>query len=268
MTAAANNASTRSVIIAGARTPMGRLLGSLKDFSAAQLGGVAIEAALRARRGGAGAGRVRDHGPRPPGRHRPDHRPAGGGRGRDPDEHPRADGQQGLPLRAGRDRARRPAHPGRRVRDRRRRRHGVDDAGTAPAAGLPRGLQVRRRHAGRLDGVRRAVLRVRPSGHGAGDGHVQRAVPADPRGAGRLLRTLAPAGGRGRQERHLRRRDRAGADPAAQGRPRGGQCRRGHPRRHDDGDRWAGCARRSGRTARSPRARPRRSPTAPPRSWS
>ncbi|MQA12890.1 MAG: acetyl-CoA C-acyltransferase [Pseudonocardiaceae bacterium] len=37
---------TGSVIVAGARTPMGRLLGSLKDFSAAQLGGVAIKAAL------------------------------------------------------------------------------------------------------------------------------------------------------------------------------------------------------------------------------
>ncbi|HEX6354379.1 acetyl-CoA C-acetyltransferase [Actinophytocola sp.] len=35
-----------SVIVAGARTPIGRLLGSLKDFSAAQLGGVAIKAAL------------------------------------------------------------------------------------------------------------------------------------------------------------------------------------------------------------------------------
>src|SRR6266487_7184671 len=35
-----------SVIVAGARTPMGRLLGSLKDFSAAQLGGFAIKAAL------------------------------------------------------------------------------------------------------------------------------------------------------------------------------------------------------------------------------
>ncbi|MFJ6672165.1 acetyl-CoA C-acetyltransferase [Actinosynnema sp. NPDC091369] len=35
-----------SVIVAGARTPMGRLLGSLKDFSGAQLGGVAISAAL------------------------------------------------------------------------------------------------------------------------------------------------------------------------------------------------------------------------------
>jgi acetyl-CoA C-acetyltransferase len=39
-------AQTRSVIVGGARTPMGRLLGSLKDFSAADLGGVAIKAAL------------------------------------------------------------------------------------------------------------------------------------------------------------------------------------------------------------------------------
>jgi acetyl-CoA C-acetyltransferase len=35
-----------SVIVAGARTPMGRLLGSLKDFSATDLGGVAIKGAL------------------------------------------------------------------------------------------------------------------------------------------------------------------------------------------------------------------------------
>src|SRR5918993_3926648 len=39
-------AQPRSVIVGGARTPMGRLLGSLKDFSAADLGGVAIKAAL------------------------------------------------------------------------------------------------------------------------------------------------------------------------------------------------------------------------------
>ncbi len=36
-----------SVIVAGARTPMGRLLGSLKDFSATDLGGIAIRAALQ-----------------------------------------------------------------------------------------------------------------------------------------------------------------------------------------------------------------------------
>jgi len=35
-----------SVLVDGARTPMGRLLGSLKDFSAAELGGFAIKAAL------------------------------------------------------------------------------------------------------------------------------------------------------------------------------------------------------------------------------
>jgi acetyl-CoA C-acetyltransferase len=38
--------STRSVIVAGARTPMGRLLGSLRGFSGADLGGFAIKAAL------------------------------------------------------------------------------------------------------------------------------------------------------------------------------------------------------------------------------
>lgn len=37
---------TSTVIVAGARTPMGRLLGSLKGFSAAQLGGFAIKGAL------------------------------------------------------------------------------------------------------------------------------------------------------------------------------------------------------------------------------
>ncbi|MDM4720493.1 acetyl-CoA C-acetyltransferase [Micromonospora sp. WMMA1363] len=35
-----------SVIVSGARTPMGRLLGNLKDLSATKLGGVAIKAAL------------------------------------------------------------------------------------------------------------------------------------------------------------------------------------------------------------------------------
>ncbi|WAL49164.1 acetyl-CoA C-acetyltransferase [Rhodococcus pyridinivorans] len=38
--------ATVSVIIAGARTPMGRLQGSLKDFSGSDLGGVAISGAL------------------------------------------------------------------------------------------------------------------------------------------------------------------------------------------------------------------------------
>jgi len=37
---------TTSVIVAGARTPIGRLMGSLKDFSGSDLGGLAIKAAL------------------------------------------------------------------------------------------------------------------------------------------------------------------------------------------------------------------------------
>jgi len=35
-----------TVIVAGARTPIGRLLGGLKSLSAAELGGVAIKGAL------------------------------------------------------------------------------------------------------------------------------------------------------------------------------------------------------------------------------
>ena len=38
--------ATTSVIVAGARTPVGKLLGALKDFTATDLGGLAIKAAL------------------------------------------------------------------------------------------------------------------------------------------------------------------------------------------------------------------------------
>ncbi|MEU3279385.1 acetyl-CoA C-acetyltransferase [Streptomyces antibioticus] len=41
-----SSGTNTSVIVAGARTPMGRLLGSLKSFSGADLGGFAIKAAL------------------------------------------------------------------------------------------------------------------------------------------------------------------------------------------------------------------------------
>ncbi|MFH0173235.1 acetyl-CoA C-acetyltransferase [Streptomyces cacaoi] len=46
MTDSTGSNGTTSVIVAGARTPMGRLLGSLKSFSGADLGGFAIKAAL------------------------------------------------------------------------------------------------------------------------------------------------------------------------------------------------------------------------------
>ncbi|MFI1052402.1 acetyl-CoA C-acetyltransferase [Streptomyces griseoruber] len=46
MTGSTGTNGRTSVIVAGARTPMGRLLGSLKSFSGADLGGFAIKAAL------------------------------------------------------------------------------------------------------------------------------------------------------------------------------------------------------------------------------
>ena len=46
MSTRSTGSTVKSVIVAGARTPMGRLLGSLKNFSGADLGGVAIKAAL------------------------------------------------------------------------------------------------------------------------------------------------------------------------------------------------------------------------------
>ena len=89
----------------------------------------------------------------------------------------------------------------------------------------------------------------------------------DPRGAGRLLRAVPPAGRRGVEERRVRRRGRPGRDrPAAQA------TRRQSPQ--DEGVRGDTTAESLGRlrpafarTAPSPPARPRRSPTAPARSW-
>ena len=80
-----------SVIVNGARTPMGRLLGSLKDFSGADLGGVAIKAALERSGRRARAGPVRDHGPGAAGRRRPDPGPPGRAQGRHPAERSGAD---------------------------------------------------------------------------------------------------------------------------------------------------------------------------------
>ena len=95
-----------SVIVAGARTPIGRLLGGLKDLSAADLGGVAIKGALEKAgvsgdqvdyvimgqviQAGAGQNPARTAGDR--------RRPA--------DVVPVDHHQQGLPLRHQRDRAR------------------------------------------------------------------------------------------------------------------------------------------------------------------
>ena len=262
---------TGSVIIAGARTPMGRLLGSLKGFSAAQLGGIAIKGALERAGVPAGPGGVRDHGPRHPGRCRADHRPAGRGRGRHRDG------------RAGAHRSTRcvcPASTPIALADqliragefehRRRRRHGVDDQRTAPAGREPRGRQVRRLVT-MIDSMAHdaPVLRVRPDVPWGSPPRTYNARYALTRaGAGRVRRPLAPAGRARAEGRSVRRRDRPG---------RRSEQRRGEPIDVPTPTRafaptppsspWPACARRSARTAPSPPARPRRSPTAPP-PWS
>ena len=237
-----------SVIVAGARTPMGRLLGSLKDLPRADLGGVAIKAALE--RAGvapdqvdyvimgqviqAGAGQITGA--------------AGRGQGRHPDGRPGADDQQGLPVRPRRDRAGRPADPRRRVRDRRRRRHGVDDArrrtccpGRARASSTATSTLVDSM------ALRRALLRVRPDR----DGRAHRA-----RTTTRYRRHAARSRTRSRPRSHQRAAaaQKNGVfdeeiapvdDPAAQGRPGRGHARTRASAATRLPSRSAGCARRS-----------------------
>ena len=253
------------VIIGGARTGIGRLLGSLAGFSAADLGGFAIKGALDRAGVRPGPGRLRDHGPRAAGRRRADHRPAGGGQGGHPDDDPGHGGQQGLPVRPRRDRPGGGPDQARRVRRHRGGRHGVDDQRAARAEELPQGLQVRRGRDARLDGRRRPDRRVRRPVDGRVHRAAQRQARHQPRGAGRVRRPLAAARGPGRQGRPARRGDRPRRGQVAQGHDRL-RRRRGHPRPTRPPSRWRSCPPPSAPTARSPPARRRRSPTAPPRS--
>ena len=256
-----------SVIVAGARTPIGRLLGGLKELSAADLGGVAIKGALekagRLRR----PGRLRDHGPGHPGRRRPEPRPHGRRQGRHPDVVPSITINKVCLSGVNAIATGRPAHPRRRARDRRGRRHGVDDQRPAPAAEVARGLQVRRRTL--VDSMAYDALFDQSTD--AGDGRAHRGLQRrrhrpDPRGAGRVLRrsrTRRPprpgrtASSTTRSSRSRSRSARATRSWSARTRA----CAATPP-----SSRWASCARRSARTAPSPPARPRRSPTAPARS--
>ena len=257
-----------SVIVNGARTPMGRLLGNLKDLPATKLGGVAIKAALE--RSGvapeqvqyvimgqvlqAGAGQMPA-------------RQAAVGAGI-PMTRAGADGQQGLPVRAGRDRAGRPAHPGRRVRHRRGRRHGVDDQRPAPAdrparTGYKYGDVTMVDHMA-LDGLTDAYEQLLD---GRVDRPAQRRARHHPRRAGRVRRAQPPAGRRRAEERRASpRRSSRSTLPQRKGDPIVITEDEGDPpghHRRDAGQAAPGVRRR---TARSPPAPRRRSPTAPARS--
>ena len=127
---------------------------------------------------------------------------------------------------------------------------------------LPHGQQ----RGGRLADQRRPVVRLRRRAHGRRHRELRRPGRRHhPRGAGRA-RGQEPRARRGRAEgRPLRRRDHAGLDPAAQGRPGDRRHRRGRAPRHHHRVARRPASRVLARTARSPPATRRRSPTAPPR---
>ena len=79
-----------SVIVSSARTPIGKLSGALASL-APPTSAARDQGGARAGRRGAGAGRLRDHGPGAPGRAGPDHRAPGRGQGRHPDDRARHD---------------------------------------------------------------------------------------------------------------------------------------------------------------------------------
>jgi hypothetical protein len=87
-----------SVIVAGTRTPMGRLLGSLKDLSGSDLGAIAIRGALAKACVGPELVQYVIMGQVLTGGCRSDPGATGRGGGRDSHGGARADDQQGVPV--------------------------------------------------------------------------------------------------------------------------------------------------------------------------
>ena len=116
----------KTVILGGARTPIGKLGGGLASLDAPTLGGCRDGGRARARGRRTGAGRARRDGHRAPGRAGPDPVAPGADQGRDPGGCQLRDDQQGLRVRHAGRRAARHGDPRRRARRRCRRRHGVD----------------------------------------------------------------------------------------------------------------------------------------------
>ncbi len=224
-----------TVIAAGARTPIGKLSGALGGFSAAELGGFAIAAALE--RAGvepesvdyvlmgqvlqAGAGQITAR---------------------------QAASKAGVPMTVPATTINKVCLSGLNtiyLADLLINAgeaeivvaggHGVDDTGALPAPGCKRRLPARGRDARGLDDVRRALLRVRRLCDGPRHRALQRRRRRLPRASGRVQRAL-PRACRGRdQRRSFRGGDRPGERPAAEGRPVDRRDRRGSPSRDDGG---------------------------------
>ena len=168
---------------------------------------------------------------------------------------PGADHQQGVPVRPRRDRAGRPADPGRRVRHRGGRRHGVDDQRAAPAdrasaPGYKYGDVVIKDHMA-LDGLTDAwdccSMGESTERHGSRLGH-------QPRGAGRVRRRAATSGPPPRRRTARFAEEIVPVEIPQRRATRSWSRGRGRPRRTPPPSRWPSCARRSPRTARSPPA--------------
>ena len=252
-----------SVIVGSARTPIGKLSGALAGFSATDLGGLAIKAALE--RAGVDAEQV-------------DYVLMGqvllGGQGQITAR--QAAVKAGIPMTVPATTVNKVCLSGINAIYLADQMIAAGDAevvvaggmesmtnAPVPAPGRACRLPHGQRRARRLADQRRALVRLRRRAHGRRHREVRRPGRRHhARRAGRARGEEPRARGGRAEGRTLRRRDHAGLDPAAQGRP----GRRSTPTkasvRAPPPSRSGACARRSPRTARSPPATRRRSPTA------
>ena len=258
---------TTSVIVAGARTPIGKLMGSLKDFSGSDLGAIAIAGALEKAKVPASAveyvimGQVLTAGA---GQMPARQAAVAAGIGWDvPSLSINKMCLSGIDAIALADQLIRAGEFDVVVAG------GQESMTQAPhllmnsRAGYKYGdVTVLDQH-----GLRRAARRLHRSADGCAHRAAQRRRQVHPRPAGRVRCAVAPAGRRGVEGRRLRRRGRARVDPAAQGRSASSSPRTRASAPTPPPNRWPGSSRRSARTAPSPRGRRRRSPTAHARSW-
>ena len=247
----------RSVIVSTARTPFGRLGGSLTGYEAFSWAGSSSappSSAPESRMPTSGMSSWARCSRAARDRRRHARRPSPRAAGRPPVGH----GQQGLRLQHPRDRDRRPDDPRRRARRRRRRRDGVDDERAVRAEEGALRLPARRRDADRPDRPRRSRLVLRPPAH-------------DPAGVLRLPRARHRARGPGplgaalARARGQRDRQRTSSTPRSS---RSTASRRTRALAATPPTRsWRSCGPFSTRTGRRRRATLPASTTARPRWW-
>ena len=126
------------------------------------------------------------------------------------------------------------AHSDRRLRNRRRRRHGKHEQCALPAAECARRLSARQRHDRRFHDSRRPVGRVRKLPHGKHRRDRRRKISGFARTPGRVRAEQSSQSGRRDSGRKIPRRDCPGSDSAAQRRSDALRYRRITARRRHD----------------------------------